>query len=145
MDTTNVKQYFWYLFGIMGVVFFWAGVWDGLGNLYILQNPLISLLVGVVMLTLSGVIFRDTNPLWGKRDKKSSILNKLHTNPNKHLFDIIYHDKAQNKEINFNAGKLTKIEKGHLVIIEDGKEIFIPKSRVISLLNKTNKKRTDVK
>ena len=66
----DIKKYFWYLFGIMGVVFFWSGTWDGLGNLGPLVNPLVSLVVGVVLLSLSGIIFKDANvSLKGIREK----------------------------------------------------------------------------
>ena len=43
----KIKQYFWFMFGIIGVVLFWAGVWEGIGGLPYLENPLISLIAGL--------------------------------------------------------------------------------------------------
>lgn len=136
VDLEKIKKYFWYIFGLIGVVFFWAGVWDGLGNLSYLQNPLISLLAGVIMLTLSGFIFKEANPFWGKEKAVMAALQKVHTHPQKHEFHIKYHDGMKKKEIPIQATNLKAIEKDFLVFLEKGKEIFIPTHRVKEILHK---------
>ena len=129
-----ITKYFWYIFGVMGIVFFWAGVLDGLGNLSYLVNPLISLFVGLAMLTLGGYLFRDTG-MFGKADKRHSMLHKVHTHPKKHEFIISYHDRIKKKEISFPAHKLQDIEKGFLVLLEGKKELFVPSKRVTKILH----------
>jgi uncharacterized protein (UPF0248 family) len=133
----KMKLYFWYMFGVVGIVFFWAGVWDGIGNLSYLQNPWISLLVGILMLTLSGLFFKGENSFWGAEKTAETILHKVHKHPQKQEFHIKYHDRLKRKDVAINAGGLQRIEKGFLVILQRGKtEIFIPIHRVTEVLHK---------
>jgi uncharacterized protein (UPF0248 family) len=121
----------------MGVVFFWTGVWDGIGNLGPLKNPLVSLLVGLAMLTLSGFIFKDSK-LFGAGEKSvETILHQVHQHPHKEEFNIKYMDKIKGTHILFGAGKLKNIEKEFLVFLDEGgKEIFIPFHRVMEIFHK---------
>lgn len=137
ISTIQLKSYFWYIFGIMGVVFFWTGVWDGIGNLGPLQNPLISLIVGLVMLTLSGFIFKESG-MFGSGEKAiENILQGVHHHPQKHEFHIKYLDKIKGKHLHLEASKLKSIEKEFLVFLDNtGKEIFIPHHRVMEILHK---------
>ncbi|MEK6899604.1 MAG: hypothetical protein AABX05_00625 [Nanoarchaeota archaeon] len=132
----DIKKYFWYLFGVMGIVFFWTGTWDGLGNLGWLVNPLISLIVGLAMLGLSGIIFKDSNPLWEAEKPIKTEAKKVHNHPLKHEFHFKYKDHMKNKEYLLHAKKLDRIEKEFLVFLEEGKEVFVPLHRVTEILHK---------
>lgn len=132
----DLKKYFWYLLGILGVVFFWAGTWDGLGNIGPLVNPLISLLVGVALLSLTGVIFKEANPLWEVEKPVKSEAKKVHRHPQKQEFHFKYQDHVKNKELLLQAQKLQRIEKEFLVFIDKGKEVFVPLHRVTEILHK---------
>jgi uncharacterized protein (UPF0248 family) len=137
ISAIQLKGYFWYFFGIMGVVFFWTGVWDGIGNLWPLQNPLVSFIVGVIMLTLSGFIFKDLGVFGAGERTIESVLREVHHHPQKQEFHIEYLDKVKNKHIHLEAGKLKNIEKEFLVFLDKaGKEIFIPYHRVTEVLHK---------
>ncbi len=131
----DIKKYFWYLFGILGVVFFWAGTWDGFGNVGLLENPLISLLVGVVLLSLSGIIFKDANPLWEVEKPVKSEAKKVHRHRQKKEFHFKYQDHVKKKELLLHAGKLKRIEKDFLVFLDQGKEVFVPLHRVTEILH----------
>ncbi len=137
ISTTQFKSYFWYVFGIMGIVFFWTGIWDGIGNLGPLKNPLVSLLVGLAMLTLSGFIFKDSE-LFGVGEKTAgTILRQVHHHPHKEEFHIKYLDKIKGTHLLLEAGKLKSIEKEFLVFLDkEDKEIFIPIHRVMEVLHK---------
>ncbi len=132
----ELKKYFWYLFGVMGVVFFWSGTWDGLGNLWLLKNPVISFIVGIILLGLSGLIFKDANPLWEAEKAVKSEAKKVHHHPQKDEFHFKYQDHTQKKEIAIHAGKLKRIEKEFLVFLDKGKEVFVPLHRVTEILRK---------
>lgn len=137
IEKHKLKSYFWSLFGIIGVVFFWAGVWDGLGNLYLLVNPLVSFLVGLAMLTFSGLIFKQFNPFKEKKKTPHSVLHKVKNHPKKKEFKIIFYDLIKGKDISINADKLKGIEKeAYLVLEEKGKEFFIPLHRVTKITHK---------
>ena len=133
----QIKLYLWYLVGVMGVVFFWAGVWDGLGSLPYLSNPWISLLVGLAMFTLSGVLFKDVAPFWGTKKTVHSILHHVRTHAQPHQFHIQYHDKLTKKDVFLRGDKLHKIEKDFMIILDEGKkEIFVPVHRIRAVLHK---------
>jgi len=134
----KLTKYFWFTFGVIGVILFWAGIWEGIGGLPYLVNPFISLAVGMGMLLISEFFFKENNPLWGeRRDSAPAVLRTIHKNPKKHEFHIKYLDKLKNHEVLIGAGKLKAIEKEFLVILDHGgKELFIPIHRVTEVLHK---------
>jgi len=136
----DLKKYFWFVFGIMGVVFFWVGIWDGIGSLPYLSNPPISLAVGLLMFSVSKLIFKDADIFGGEEKKEvQKIIQKVRRHPKKHEFHIKYEDKIKNKEVILKFSKLDDVEKEFLVFLEKGKEIFVPLHRVTEI---THKKKT---
>jgi len=135
MELYKIKKYLWSGLGVAGVVFFWAGVWDGLGNLWLLTNPLVSLAVGLLIFLVSAVAF-------GKLDLKSSdrsnlsLLYKVKNHPKKHHFHIHYKDHNKKSKVKISAKYLVGIEKTFLILREKGHELFIPIYRVEEILHK---------
>ncbi|OGF92216.1 hypothetical protein A3H04_00625 [Candidatus Giovannonibacteria bacterium RIFCSPLOWO2_12_FULL_43_11c] len=136
VDLEDAKRYFWYIFGILGTLFFWAGMWDGLGSLGFLKNPFISMAIGLILLSLSGVIFKDANPLWEVEKPVKAEAKKVHHHPLKHEFHFKYEDHLKKKELTIHAGKLKRVEKEFLVFLDKGKEVFVPLHRVTEILHK---------
>lgn len=133
----QLKRYWWYFFGIMGVIFFWTGVWDGIGGLPYLKNPLISLILGLAMLGLSGYIFKGADPVTEVEKAVEHDLHLVHEHPQKHEFHIKYHDKIQQKNILLRVDRIKDIERGFLIVLDKGeKEFFIPIHRVQEILHK---------
>jgi len=136
VDLEDAKRYFWYIFGILGTLLFWAGMWDGLGSIGFLKNPFISLVIGLILLSLSGVIFKDANPLWEVEKPVKAEAKKVHHHPLKHEFHFKYEDHLKKKELTIHAGKLKRVEKEFLVFLDKGKEVFVPLHRVTEILHK---------
>ena len=135
--TEDIKKYFWYIFGTVGVVFFWAGTWDGLGYIHpIIANPWLSLVLGITLLGLSGTIFKGANPLWEVEKAVKLEAKKVHRHPQKDEFYFKYQDNVKKKELAIHAGKLNRIEKEFLVFFDEGKEVFVPLHRVTEILRK---------
>mgnify|MGYP001608910969 CR=1 FL=1 len=133
----NIKHYFWAGFGVLGIVFFWAGIWDGIGSLPYLENPLISLIAGIVILASSGLLLKEFDPTKEEEQKKHKIMYEVHRHPEKHLFQIKFRDRISKKERMIGAKSLRKIEKGFLVFVEkEGKEIFVPIHRITEVMHK---------
>ena len=133
----EIKPYCWYILGIAGVIFFWAGVWDGVGYLPFLVNPALSLAIGLMMLTLSPFIFPDRPPLWGQPKELEMKLHNINNHPLKHEFHIHYWDSQLKKELKFQASQLDQIEKGFAVCIDKtGKELFVPLHRITQIMHK---------
>jgi len=133
----NFKRYFWSFLGVLGVVCFWAGVWDGVGYLPYLDNPLISLFVGLIILASSGLIFKEFQPLSDLNKEINLVLYKVIKHPNKEKFDIKYDDKLRDRHIIVNAKNIHKVEKNSFIVIHDKnkKEKFIPIERVKEILH----------
>ncbi len=132
----QLKQYGMYFIGIAGVVFFWVGIWDGIGSLPYLANPLISIAIGVVMLSASLHIFRKKDPSELAERQLYAALQKVHTHERKHEFHIFYHDKLRRKQLHVPASRVAQVEKEFLVLLEKGKEIFIPFHRITEIKHK---------
>ncbi|MEK6845854.1 MAG: RNA repair domain-containing protein [Nanoarchaeota archaeon] len=131
IPTEKLKQYFWSIFGAIGIIAFWAGVWEGIGGLPYLENAGVSLVVGLVLLTFSGLFYKQFDPLGEVEKSVHKTLHFVHRHPQKEEFHIKYHDRMRKKEIILNLGELRNIEKGFLVLVEKGKkESFIPIHRV---------------
>lgn len=135
METHRLKRYFWNVLGVVGMVFFWAGIWDGIGYLGFLANPLASLLTGTLILLASSLVFKKIS--W-KRTGKSllSLVHKVHKHPQKHEFHVKYYDKIKKKHLLFQADEIKKIEKSFLILKKKQKEFFIPMHRVVEILHK---------
>jgi len=127
----QLKRYFWSIFGVLGVVLFWAGVWDGIGYLPWFHNPLVCLLVGFVILGASGILFKEFDPLGMSEKKKILSLHHVYSHPQRHQFSIKYYDHIKRSNITISAKKLRKIENEAFLNIEEaGKEVFIPIHRI---------------
>lgn len=135
--TEKLQKYFWFTFGVIGVILFWAGIWEGIGGLPYLKNPFISLALGIALLLISEFFFKGNNSLWGeKKESAPAVLRTIQSHTKKHEFHIRYHDRIKNGHILMKADKLKSIEKQFLVMIESGRELFIPIHRVTEVLHK---------
>ncbi|MFH1668569.1 MAG: RNA repair domain-containing protein [Candidatus Woesearchaeota archaeon] len=127
------KHFLWSLFGAVGVILFWKGIWEGVGSLPLVENGWVSLFVGLAILTFSGMIFREFDPLGGLEKGALKILHSVHNHPQKHEFTIHYYDKVKKKNVEVKANYLKHIEKNNLSIHTKDKEIFIPIHRVSAI------------
>ncbi|MBS3122745.1 DUF504 domain-containing protein [Candidatus Woesearchaeota archaeon] len=124
------KHFLWSLYYAVGIILIWKGVWEGIGSLPLLELPFVSLFVGLVMLTFSGLLMREFDPLGGLEKGVQNMLHGIHHHPQKEEFTISYFDNKKNKEVKIEAHKLKLIEKNVLSFHEHGKEIFIPMHRI---------------
>lgn len=135
MESHKLKRYFWNVLGVIGVVFFWAGIWDGLGNLGYLVNPWASLITGALLLLVSTLVFKKIS-LKMTEMPILSLIYRVHKHPKKHEFHIKYYDKLKRKHFIFPASEIKRIEKSFLILKKKQKEFFIPVHRVAGILHK---------
>ncbi len=128
------KHFLWSLYIATAIIFTWKGLWTGVYEIPYVDDPFIWLFVGFTMLTLSGVIFREFDPLGGLEKAANAMIQFVHAHPQKQEFTVIYRDQAQKKNIAVGGEKLKAIEKGTLVIRGQQEEIFIPIHRVTEIL-----------
>ncbi|MDO8656621.1 MAG: hypothetical protein Q7K45_05260 [Nanoarchaeota archaeon] len=138
------KHFLWSLYAVVSIIFVWKGLWEGVYALpYICEyrnsaicDPFVFLFIGFTMLTLSGAIFKEFDPLGGVEAAVNKIIHFVQNHPRKAEFDITYHDKNQKKDITVNAEFLKGMEKGVIVIEDQVKkqEFFIPIHRIKEIL-----------
>ncbi len=136
LSLDDIKIYSWYVFGVLGVVLFWVGIWDGIGSLPYLNNPWISMAIGLGMFAVSKKIFKEGGFLAGGKKQVEEVLYSIRQHPEKHQFHIKYFDNLKNKQILLHAKKLHHLEKGFVIFLDQGKEVFVPVHRVVEVLYK---------
>ena len=130
------KHFLWSLLGAIGIVLFWRGIWAGIDILWEIPGwewmatPSLSFFLGLAILTFSGMIFREFDPLGGIEKGVIDALHKVQIHPQKSEFNIVYYDNVRKKDININADDIKNFEKSMLLIHEGGREVFIPLHRV---------------
>lgn len=133
------KHFLWSLYVAVGVILVWKGIWEGmysvpelLGLPESVSNPFVFLFIGFAMLTFSGIIFKEFDPL-GSLDKTTlKMMHFVQSHPQKDEFVIKYQDKERKKEVGVKGERLKEIEKGALVVKhpEKKQEVFVPLHRV---------------
>lgn len=130
------KHFLMAMFSATGIILFWKGIWEGIGSLPLLESPWVSLFIGTLMLTVSGILFSEFDPLGGLEKSTLKIINYVHHHPQKHEYKIRYYDTLQKTEKEIEAKHIKHIEKNVVILHEGGKESFIPIHRVKSVHRK---------
>ena len=131
--TETDKHYLFSLLYATGIILFWRGIWEGFGALPILEEPFVSLFIGLAILTFSGIIFKEFDPFGGLEKSTLRIMHAIHHHPQRKKFTIFYHDRFKKKNIGMKASSIHNIEKNVISFRIQGKEIFIPVHRVREL------------
>ncbi len=126
------RHFLWSLYAAVAVIFLWKGLWDGIYEIPYLGNPFVALFVGLAILTFSGIIFSEFDPLGGVEKAVKKRLNFIHNHPQRQEFSIKYHDKKRKKDISINASQLSALEKKTIVLKhkDKKKEWFVPLHRI---------------
>jgi uncharacterized protein (UPF0248 family) len=88
------------------------------------------------MLTLSGAIFKEFDPLGGVENAVNKTIHQIYHHPRRKEFTLKYYDQNLKKEVLINADKIINLEKGALIIKFKNKrqELFVPVHRVTEVL-----------
>ncbi len=136
------KHFLASLYAAVAIIFIWRGIWEGLYEIPYLGSmegaPFIFLFVGFALLTFTGAIFKEFDPLGNIQKATVKVLHKVHHHADKQHFQIKYLDKTRKQHVSIEAKDIFKIEKGTLVIIhpQKNKEMFVPFSRITEILYK---------
>ena len=135
------KHFLWSLYMAVALIFAWKGVWEGIYELpyicdYGVCNEFVFLFIGFTMLTLSGMIFKEFDPLGGIEKAVDKVIHQIHHHPRRKEFTMKYYDKNRKKEVTINAESIINVEKGALVVKHQNQkqELFIPIHRVTEVL-----------
>lgn len=130
------KHFLLAMFTATGIILFWKGIWEGVGSLPVMENPWVDLFLGAAILTFSGMIFSEFDPLGGIEKATVKMMQSVHNHPQKHEFSIKYYDNIRKKEVELRAEHIRHIEKNIIIFHDRGKEMFIPIHRVRSVRRK---------
>ena len=137
------KHFLWSLYVAVGIIFVWKGIWEGMYELTdnffpALSDPFVFLFLGLTMLTLSGIVFHEFDPLGSVDKSVSKIIHKIQNHPHSEEFQVKYHDKVKKKDITVRADRIQRFEKGCLIVEHElgGQERFIPSYRITEVLHK---------
>ncbi|MBI2146448.1 DUF504 domain-containing protein [Candidatus Woesearchaeota archaeon] len=132
------RHFLWSLYSAVAIIFAWKGIWEGLYEIPYIGHAFVFLFIGFAMLTFSGLIFKEFDPLGGVEKAITKTLHTIDHHPQKNQFQIKYHDKIKNKDMVVNAQQIRTVEKNTVVIEDPHKkqEIFIPAHRITEVLFK---------
>lgn len=145
------KHFLSSLYIAIAIIFTWKGIWGGLYEIPFLGKlncpsfigletctPLVFLFLGFAMLTISGAIFKEFDPLGGIQKAVNKTLHSVNSHHDKKNFQFKYYDKEQKKYATIPATWVKKIEKGALVVVspQQKQEVFIPIHRITEVLYK---------
>lgn len=136
------KHFLWSMIGALGLILFWRGVWNGIDILYgvnawtWLATPALSFFVGLLILTFSGLLFSQFDPLGGIEKGIIDKLNMIQTHPERKDFKVTYYDKLKKEDVHINAEDIKHFEKNMLLVHSGGRESFIPIHRIKAIHKK---------
>src|SRR3989344_5995610 len=143
------KHFLSSLYIAIAVILTWKGLWSCIYEIPFIANlecnilgpycgSFVFLFLGFSMLTLSGAIFKEFDPLGGIQKAVNKTLHSVQAHHDKKNFEFKYYDKAQKKDVKIPAPWVKKIEKGALVVVppHQKQELFIPVHRVTEVLYK---------
>ncbi|RJQ19771.1 DUF504 domain-containing protein [Candidatus Woesearchaeota archaeon] len=125
------RQFFYALLYGTGIILFWRGIWEVSYEIPLLENVYFCLFVGLFILTITGYMYREFDPLSAKMNKISKLLHDVireHKRGDPH--EIYYRDDIGGHSHKILPHKIKRIEHDLLVCESDGHELFIPLSRV---------------
>ena len=114
-----------------GIILFWRGIWGIADVVPILSNVYVSFFIGLLILSLTGVIYSQFDPFTQKISKTTKLLHSIIEEAKKgEKYVIHYFDRLTGSHNVIHPHKVKRIEENHLVLEEKGKEVFIPIHRI---------------
>ncbi len=126
------KHFLWSIYVALAVILTWKGVSQGFATIPFLDDPWVVLFISFSILTFSGIIMRDYDPLGSLEKASNKVLHHVLRSQNKKEYQIIYQDDSLNQQVTLSAENLIEIEKGTLIFENkvQKQEFFIPSNKV---------------
>ena len=131
------KHFLWSLYVAIAVILAWKGIWESLREITYIGDPWSLLFLGFAMLTFSGVIFKEFDPLGSLDTAANKMIHFVHHHPHKNEFEIKYQDRLKKKDVLIKAERLKAVEKQTLIMVHDNgrQELFVPVHMVTEILH----------
>ena len=128
------RQFIYSLVYATGIILFWRGIWEASYDIPLLENVYFTLFVGLFILTVTGYLYREFDPLSQKLHRIGRLLHEVVNMSKKgKKHDIHNYTEAGKDKHKFSAHKASKIEHDFIITKEDGHEKFIPIRRITQI------------
>ena len=128
------RQFLYALLYATGIILFWRGVWEASARLPLLNNIYFSLFVGLLILTLTGYMYREFDPLASRLRKIGKLVHDaVNLAKRGQAHHISYYDELGKHDHKLHAHSVKKVEHDFLIVEENGHERFIPLSRITKI------------
>jgi len=129
--TETDKHYLFSLLYATGIILFWRGIWEATLEIPILDNVFVSLFLGLLIITVTGVVYKEFDPLGQKLNRITRLLNDVVSQSKQgKKFEIHYYDQLKKKHTMVTSDRVRHLEHSYMVIEENGKEFFVPLHRI---------------
>jgi len=130
------KHFLSSLFSAVALIFVWKGLWEGLYEIPYIGDPFVFLFIGFAMLTFSGILFKEFDPLGSVEKAITEKIREVADLKNNKDYIITYEDKHNKKEKKLPANKIYRVDKKAIIYKENRQETFIPLHRIKDITHK---------
>ena len=114
-----------------GIIIFWRGVWGISDLIPYLRNVFVSFFIGLLVLTLTGFIYREFDPLGDRIKRLHKMLHDIADEAEKGKNYVVeYYDGIARKYVTFAARDIHRIEERMLIVNKGGHEHHVPFKRL---------------
>jgi len=125
------KKFLWALLSAIGIVFLWRGIWEVSYEIPILENVYVVLFVGLFILTITGLIYREFDVFGQRIYKLQKLMHDVQIETKKGTtYMIHYFDSINGDTHKLNSKELHDVEIDFIVTNEKNHERFIPLRRI---------------
>ena len=125
------RQFLSSLLYATGIILFWRGIWEVSYDIPLLKSPAFCLAVGLLIITLTGYIYREFDPLSRRLHRIGRMIHDIASQAKKGIpHEIYYYDEIGRHHHLLKPHKIKKIEHDFIVFEEKGHEVFIPMHRI---------------
>lgn len=128
------KKYLYALLYATGIILFWRGIWEVSYEIPLLENVYFVLFVGLFILTITGLIYREFDVLGQRTFNLSKLFDDIIIEKARgNYYEIFWFDEFKGHEHKIHSKYIRKVEMEFLVLEFEGHDAFIPLSRVIRI------------
>ncbi|MBI4140938.1 DUF504 domain-containing protein [Candidatus Woesearchaeota archaeon] len=124
------KQFLMSLVYAAGIILFWRGIWAIADITPIVMNGFVSFFLGLLILTLTGYIYKEFDPFGQRTNKIIKLLHHITTTKKEEGYSIHYYDEVGKHHHKILPENIMRIEHNLLITQHKGHEIFIPIHRI---------------
>ncbi len=125
------RQFLSSLLYATGIILFWRGIWEVSYDIPLLRSPAFSLAIGLLIITLTGYLYREFDPISQRLHKIGRLLHDVVNQAKKgEPHEIYYYDEVGKHHHLLKPHKIKKIEHDFIIFEEKGHEVFIPMHRI---------------